>query len=66
MFHSSTGIVYDEEMLSHENEVNQGHPECPQRISSIWKELVKEGVVDCCKRIEARQATEEEIMLVHK
>ena len=61
---SFTGIVYDERMLAHKNEVSD-HPECPKRISYIWKELVKEGVVECCKRVEAREATEEEILLVH-
>ena len=60
-----TGVVYDERMMDHKNEMSS-HPECPKRISSIWKELVKEGIVECCKRISARDATEEEILLVHR
>lgn len=63
---SVTGVVYDEEMLSHENEVSPNHPECPDRIKSIWKELLKEGIIQCCKRVEARKATEDEVLLVHK
>ncbi len=65
-YHSVTGIVYDDDMMYHENDVNEGHPECPERISCIWKKLIEQGIVTCCKRIEARKATEEEILLVHK
>lgn len=60
-----TGIVYDEQMKAHKNE-RYDHPESPARISSIWEALVNGGVVECCKRVEAREATEEEILYVHR
>lgn len=60
-----TGIVYDERMKAHKNE-HYDHPESPTRISCIWEALVDGGVVDCCKRVEAREATEEEILYIHR
>ncbi|XP_003382755.1 PREDICTED: histone deacetylase 6-like [Amphimedon queenslandica] len=60
-----TGIVYDERMKNHRNDNNPNHPECPERISSIWEQLVDDGVVECCRRIDARSATEQEILYVH-
>lgn len=61
----STGIVYDERMKAHRNE-NADHPECPERITSIWQQLIEDGVAKCCKQVEAREATEEEILYVHR
>lgn len=60
-----TGLVYDDRMKSHKNEFSD-HPECPERISSIWGQLLSDGVVECCRRIEARPATEKEILYVHR
>jgi histone deacetylase 6 len=61
----ATGILYDEEMTAHKNE-SSSHPECPERIVKIWEKLIEDGVVACCKRIESREATEEEILYVHR
>lgn len=63
---SMTGIVYDERMKTHRNDNNPNHPECPERISSIWEQLIDDGVVECCRRINARSATEQEILYVHR
>lgn len=60
-----TGVVYDERMKAHKNEASD-HPERPERISAIWEQLQNDGVAECCKSIEAREATEEEILYVHR
>ena len=52
-------------MKAHKNE-NMSHPECPERISRIWQQLVDDGVAICCTKVEARDATEEEILYVHR
>lgn len=73
-----TGLCYDIRMRYH-CEVNPTldvHPEDPRRIYYIYKELCKAGLVDDPEssrplvsqpllRIDARDATEEEISLVH-
>lgn len=74
-----TGLCYDERMRYH-SEVSAPtgdsvHPEDPRRIYYIYKELCDAGLVDLSdqkplinpplKRIGAREATEEEVCLVH-
>ncbi|KAJ4550531.1 Histone deacetylase hda1 [Exophiala dermatitidis] len=74
-----TGLCYDDRMRYHaEIAATSGenvHPEDPRRIYYIYKELCEAGLVDdkdCppmvevpLKRIEAREATREECLLVH-
>lgn len=74
----ATGLCYDIRMRYH-CEVKPTldvHPEDPRRIYYIYKELCKAGLVDDpessrplvpqpLQRIDAREATEEEISLVH-
>lgn len=76
-----TGLCYDERMRYHsEVSATSGdnvHPEDPRRIYRIYKELCEGGLVAevedkstilakvPLKRIEAREATEEECLLVH-
>ena len=61
-----TGVVYDERMLRHFNEFNPNHPECPERIERTWGDLNSSGMLQKCVRLEAREATKEEILLVHE
>ncbi|KIW34351.1 hypothetical protein, variant [Cladophialophora immunda] len=75
-----TGLCYDERMRYHaEVAATSGasvHPEDPRRIYYIYKELCQAGLVDDKKhppvvemplyRIDAREATEDECLLVHK
>jgi acetoin utilization deacetylase AcuC-like enzyme len=56
------GLIYDERMCAHEEE---GHPECPERISTIYRQLEHEGLAAQCVRIAAREASDEEILSVH-
>ena len=75
-----TGLCYDDRMRYHAevatiNEANY-HPEDPRRIYYIHKELCQAGLVDDpyarkpltrqpLRRIDAREATEEECCLIH-
>ncbi|EXJ84628.1 histone deacetylase 6/10 [Capronia epimyces CBS 606.96] len=74
-----TGLCYDDRMRYHaEIAATTGdnvHPEDPRRIYYIYKELCEAGLVDDetyppmvevpLKRIDAREATREECLLVH-
>ena len=74
-----TGLCYDERMRYHAEvsalTAEAVHPEDPRRIYYIYKELCEAGLVvqkgfdlmveQPLLRIDARQATEEEISMVH-
>ena len=64
-FLSRTGVVYDERMKAHKERFGN-HPECPERISCIWRALNEANIVSNCLRVPARDATMEEIVLVHR
>ena len=55
-------LITDEIFLLHRAD---GHPECPERIGSILDFLAAHGPLDSLKRIPARDATEEELLLIH-
>lgn len=57
------GIVYDEEMMLHCGP--QGHPEQPARIHEINAQLDMAGLLAACAHLPPREATEEELELVH-
>lgn len=57
------GLAYDPNMLRHRHPIR--HVECPERISKTWNLLELTGIVDRCKLIPSRNATEDELMLVH-
>ncbi|KAJ5177286.1 Histone deacetylase clr3 [Penicillium canariense] len=74
----ATGLCYDVRMRYHceVRPTSDVHPEDPRRIYYIYKELCRAGLVDdaestrplapqTLKRIDARNATEEEITLIH-
>ena len=74
----ATGLCYDHRMRYHCEVHPQGviHPEDPRRIYYIYKELCRAGLVDdpessrplapkTLQRIHARNATEEEVTLIH-
>ena len=63
---SRTGLIYDSRMLKHRNEFNPNHPEVPERISVAWDNLETKGLKQQCKILESREATKEEILLVHE
>jgi len=59
----SVGYVYHPQMMLHEA-VN-GHPEEPQRISQIYNLLVHSNCIEQMKEILCREATQDEILLIH-
>ncbi|XP_064398021.1 histone deacetylase 6-like [Halichondria panicea] len=61
----TTGVIYDRRMLKHFNELNPNHPETPERIEHTWNDLESLGLLQQCTQLEAREATKEEILLVH-
>lgn len=40
--------------------------EVPERLTVSYEALVKTGLADCCVSIPVREATDEEILLVHR
>ncbi|XP_025069468.1 histone deacetylase 6 isoform X3 [Alligator sinensis] len=62
---SGTGLAYDKELTSFHCLWDKSFPECPARLTSIWTKLVEDGLVERCVPVQARLATEEEILLVH-
>lgn len=63
----ATALIYDGEMTSHkllwDDAVCQ--IEVPERLSLSHEALVRSGLADRCVSIPVRQATEEEILLIH-
>jgi acetoin utilization deacetylase AcuC-like enzyme len=72
-----TGLVYDERCLPHRNPP-RGEPfgtypewattvafERPERLTETWKVLEASGVTRHVQRLEAREATDDELGLVH-
>eukprot|EP00050_Salpingoeca_kvevrii_P017376 m.64561 g.64561 ORF g.64561 m.64561 type:complete len:468 (+) comp7527_c0_seq1:2-1405(+) len=59
-----TGLAYDERMMGHRS-MQGRHPECPERIRDMWRELTTRGYVARCTRITARDASDDELKLVH-
>jgi len=60
-----TAVVHDERMCSHAL-ASGFHPEQPARITSLWEGLVAEGMAAAARRVPARLATKEEILMVHE
>ncbi|XP_029174654.1 histone deacetylase 6 [Nylanderia fulva] len=58
-------IVYDEKMQKHCNISDNTHPEKPARISSIYKNHEKHGLLERCHLLQGRSATIEELSLAH-
>jgi acetoin utilization deacetylase AcuC-like enzyme len=59
----TTGLVFDERFLAHRAPYD--HPEHPGRLSAIWRRCVDEGLVERCRRMPAREASDEELERVH-
>lgn len=57
-----TLLVTDDLFLAHRSE---NHPECPERIGAILDHLAKRGWRERLRDLPARDATEEELRLVH-
>ena len=74
-----SGMVYDERMCVHRhvptaadaaaaaaaNKPLDRHPECPERIKAIYHALRSAGLAQHFERVQARLASDDEIMRVH-
>jgi len=60
---TSVGFVFDERCAAHQQD--PGHPESPERIAVIKEALEKEGLLSKMLSISTREATDEELQLVH-
>nr|XP_057940941.1 histone deacetylase 6 [Doryrhamphus excisus]XP_057940942.1 histone deacetylase 6 [Doryrhamphus excisus] len=62
---TGTGLVYSETFKCHQNLWETSHPESPDRVTSIMEELDKQELLSRCVQVQARAATDEELLLVH-
>ena len=58
-----TGLLFEERFLLHR--APYAHPEHPGRLEAIRAGLQSEGLFERCQRLEAREATPEELASVH-
>ena len=63
MHTEQTALVYDERMCAHE--CPTGHPERPERIVELHRELHRLGFAEHCTRVPSRLVLREEVLLVH-
>ncbi|CAL0307183.1 unnamed protein product [Lupinus luteus] len=59
------GLLYNEKMCDHFNLHDPHHPEAPDRIRVIWNKLNKTGICDRCVILDAKEAEDKYIQLVH-
>lgn len=60
-----TGLVYSEEFTKHRNIWDTCHPESPERVQRIMMELEKQELLSRCTRVPPREATDEDLLLIH-
>ena len=58
-----TGLVYDAAFLAHR--APYVHPEHPGRLEAIRGRLDREGLVERCRPVATREATDEELLRIH-
>jgi hypothetical protein len=59
---SGTAVVYDSAMKRHRNASDPSHPEKPERISSIYAELTRFGLLSKCSHVDSRLVTDRWIL----
>jgi acetoin utilization deacetylase AcuC-like enzyme len=60
---TGTGLILDERVMRHDT--GPGHPETAERFASIRRFLQAEGLVEQARIVKPREATHEELRLVH-
>lgn len=60
-----TGLVFDRGMAEHECIWDPNYPECPARFTRVLERCEELGLVQRCKLIEPRRATESELLSKH-
>ncbi|CAL1534568.1 unnamed protein product, partial [Lymnaea stagnalis] len=62
---SCTGVVYDDRLSTHYNAWNKDFTETPLRVIKCIERCREMGLLDRCKRIPVREATDNEILTCH-
>ncbi|EFN88230.1 Histone deacetylase 6 [Harpegnathos saltator] len=65
IIHKDTGLVFDRSMAEHECLWDLDYAECPARFTQVLQRCEELGLVQRCKLIKARLATENEILMKH-
>ncbi|XP_012219597.1 histone deacetylase 6 isoform X2 [Linepithema humile] len=65
MMRKETGLVFDRSMAEHECLWDPNYSECPARFTRVLQRCEDLGLVQRCKLIEPRMATESEILTKH-
>ncbi|XP_058499299.1 histone deacetylase 6 isoform X1 [Solea solea] len=60
-----TGLVFSDIFTHHKNLWEPSHVESPDRVTSIMKELQTQELLSLCVTVKPREATEQELLLVH-
>lgn len=60
-----TGLVYDEKFAEHRCLWDDGYPECPERFTRVLERCRELKLVERCKQIEPRMATQAELLSKH-
>jgi len=60
-----TGLVFDRSMAEHECLWDPNYPECPARFTRVLQRCEELNLVQRCKCVESRLATENEILTKH-
>ncbi|VDM49198.1 unnamed protein product [Toxocara canis] len=61
-----TALAYDPRVELHREEIDTGHMECPERTSAIASQLRGSGLLRRCRVLPAREATLQELELIHE
>jgi acetoin utilization deacetylase AcuC-like enzyme len=59
----ATALLYDP--VCREHLAGRTHPECPERLDAVLRGLGEAGLLNRLARVDARAATEEELLLCH-
>ncbi|KAL2462980.1 Histone deacetylase 5 [Forsythia ovata] len=60
------GLIYDERMCKHSTPDDEYHPENLNRIKVIWDKLHSSGIAQRCVVLDAKEAEDKHIALVHR
>ena len=60
-----TGIIFDRRMSEHLCLWDQNYPECPERFTRVLERCEELGLIERCKFIQPRMATECEVLTKH-
>ncbi|XP_075691020.1 protein deacetylase HDAC6 [Rhinoderma darwinii] len=61
----ATGLVYDDRMTQFFCLWDDKFPECPTRLLTVKEKMVDYGLLERCVPVLAREASEDELLLVH-